>query len=241
MAIKPTVVIEREYDGPPPMSRAVQIAIVGTFLILLAGVLYYARGFFLPVILALLITLAFMPLVRALSRRGIPPVATAIMVVLGIGAGVAGLAILLAEPTARMFTEAPQIIEQLRERFGGVGTSGPLSRLIEARLEEVQAIAEGMDEAGRAAKVVLAQPGIIAGPPTRRPASAARWARPSCSSYSSSRQAIFSSRSSSVSCPPSATRSGRSGSCMTSRPRCRATFTITLINWLRHRWASRWP
>jgi len=160
MAIKPTVVIEREYEGSPPLTRAVSVAIVGTFLILLAGVLYYARGFFLPVILALLITLAFMPLVRALSRRGIPPVATAIMVVLGIAVAVAGLAILLAEPTARMFNDAPQIIQQLRERFGGDGTTGPLSRLIEAS-EDVQALAEGADEPGAPQKVVLAQPGII--------------------------------------------------------------------------------
>jgi predicted PurR-regulated permease PerM len=160
MAIKPTVVIEREYEGSPPLPRVVSVAIVGTFLILLAGVLYYARGFFLPVILALLITFAFMPVVRALSRRGVPPVATAIMVVLGIGAGVAGLATLLAEPTARMFNDAPQIIQQLRERFGGEGTSGPLSRLVDAT-EQLQAIAEGTDEPGAPQKVVLAQPGII--------------------------------------------------------------------------------
>lgn len=160
MAIKPTVVIEREYEGAPVLPRVVGVAIVGTFLILLAGVLYYARGFFLPVILALLITLAFMPLVRALSRRGIPPVATALLVVVGIGAAMAGLAVLLAEPTARMLAEAPQIIEKVRDRFGGEGSTGPLSRLIEAS-EQVQEITEGMDEPGAPQKVVLAQPGII--------------------------------------------------------------------------------
>lgn len=139
--------------------RVVNVAIVGTFLILLLGVLYYARGFFLPLILALLVTLAFLPLVRTLYRRGIPPVATAVMVVAAIGAGVVGLSLLLAEPTAKMLTEAPQIIDQLRNRFGG-GDAGPLSRLIEAS-EKVQAIAEGTDEPGAPQKVVIAQPGII--------------------------------------------------------------------------------
>ncbi|HET7716779.1 MAG TPA: AI-2E family transporter [Bauldia sp.] len=146
---------------PPPapiaMPRIVSVAIVGTFIILFVGVLYYARGFFLPLILALLVTLAFMPLVRSLARRGIPPVATAILVVIGIGAGAVGLSILLAEPTTRMLSEAPQIIQQLRDRFTG---SGALSRLVEAS-EEVQAMAEGTDEPGAPQKVVIAQPGII--------------------------------------------------------------------------------
>ncbi len=103
MASEP-VIVETETAPPAPviMPRMVNVAIIGIFIILLAGVLYYARGFFLPVILALLTTLAFMPLVRALSRRGIPPVATAVLVVIGIGAGAVGLSLLLAESTAKM-------------------------------------------------------------------------------------------------------------------------------------------
>jgi predicted PurR-regulated permease PerM len=160
MASEP-VVVETESDEPAriTMPRVVNVAIVGTFIILLAGVLYYARGFFLPLILALLITLTFNPLVRALSRRGTPPVATAILVVIGIGAGMVGLALLLAEPTAKMLSEAPQIIEQLRDRFSGVG-GGPLSRLSEAS-QKLQEMAEGSGQPSAPQKVVLAQPGII--------------------------------------------------------------------------------
>ncbi len=162
MATRPVVVIEREQDAPPPpvMPRVVGVAVVGTFLILLVAVLYYARGFFLPLILALLVTLAFMPLVRALARRRVPPVATAILVVIGIGAATVGVAALLAEPTTRMISEAPQMVEQLRDRFAGEGMSGPISRLVYAS-ERLQAIAEGTDEPGAPQKVVLAQPGII--------------------------------------------------------------------------------
>lgn len=162
MATKPVVVIEREHDAPPPapMPRVVIVAIVGTFTILLIGVLYYARGFFLPLILALLVTLAFNPVVRALARRGIPPVASALLIVAAIAAATVGVATLLAEPTTRMITEAPQIVEQLRDRFAGDGRSGPVSRLIDAS-ERLQEIAEGTDEPGAPQKVVLAQPGII--------------------------------------------------------------------------------
>lgn len=158
MATEPVIVkVEEASPAPIVMSRAVNVAIIGTFLILFFGVLYYARGFFLPLILALLITLAFMPGVRALARRGIPPVATAILVVIGIGASMVGLSLLLAEPTSRMLAEAPQIIEELRDRFGG---KGALSNLVEAT-EQVQEMAEGADEPGAPQKVVLAQPGII--------------------------------------------------------------------------------
>jgi predicted PurR-regulated permease PerM len=162
MATEPVVVIEREVvDEPrPQMPRVVEVAVIGIFLILLVGVLYYARGFFLPLILALLITLAFTPLVRMLARRGIPPVATAILVVIGIGIALIGLAAMLAEPTTRMLSEMPQIVQQLRERFGGTDGTGPLSRLMDAS-EQIQSIADGMDEPGAPQKVVLAQPGII--------------------------------------------------------------------------------
>jgi predicted PurR-regulated permease PerM len=157
MATDPVVIDAEDQPAPVVMPRMVNVAIIGTFLILFLGVLYYARGFFLPLILALLITLAFMPWVRALARRGVPPVASAIMVVIAIGGGLIGLSLLLAEPTSRMLAEAPQIIDQLRDRFGG---QGALSNLV-AATEQVQEMAEGSDAPGAPQKVVLAQPGII--------------------------------------------------------------------------------
>ena len=143
---------------PAAMPRLVSVAIVGTFAILLLAALYYARAFFLPLILALLISLAFMPLVRALGRRGIPPVATAILVVLAIGGSLLGLSLLLTEPTTRMLSETPRIIAELRERFGS--GDGMLSRISEAS-EQVQDLTDGSNEPGAPEKVVLAQPGII--------------------------------------------------------------------------------
>ena len=82
---------EARASAAAPLPRLVRVSIVGTFVILLIGVLYYARGFFLPLILALLTTLTFMPFVRSMSRRGVPPAASAMLVVLGIGLVAAGL------------------------------------------------------------------------------------------------------------------------------------------------------
>ncbi len=138
--------------------RLVSVAIVGIFLILLVGALYYARGFFLPLILALLGTLTFLPLVRWLSRRGMPPTVSAVLIVLAIGGAAAGASLLLAEPTSRMMAEAPDIVHQLRERFGTV--KGAFSRLVEAG-EEVQNLANGAGTTGEPQTVVIAQPGIL--------------------------------------------------------------------------------
>ena len=64
------------------LSRAVSISIIGTFVILLVGAFYFARAFFLPVMLALLFTLTFSPMVRYLRHRGIPSVVSAVLIVL---------------------------------------------------------------------------------------------------------------------------------------------------------------
>ena len=158
MATEPAFTETHAGLTPAAMPRLVSVAIVGTFAILLLAALYYARDFFLPLILALLISLAFMPLVRALGRRGIPPVATAILVVLAIGGSLLGLSLLLTEPTTRMLSETPRIIAELRERFGS--GDGMLSRISEAS-EQVQDLTDGSNEPGAPEKVVLAQPGII--------------------------------------------------------------------------------
>jgi predicted PurR-regulated permease PerM len=140
------------------LSGAATVAIFGTFLILLLGALYYARSFFLPVMLAFLLTLTFSPLVRGLARRGLPPVISATTIMVSIGAGLVATSILLAEPTARMAAEVPAIVDELRERFGGF--KGAVSALVEAG-KEVQEIADGEGGPGAPQKVVLAPPGIL--------------------------------------------------------------------------------
>ena len=67
------------------VARASRVAIVGTFLILLVGALYYARSFFLPLVLAILVTLTFAPLVRVLAHRGMPAAVSAVMLVIILG------------------------------------------------------------------------------------------------------------------------------------------------------------
>jgi predicted PurR-regulated permease PerM len=65
--------------------KATRVAIFGIFLILLVYALYFARDFFLPVLLSFLFALTLSPIVRVLSRRGIPSPLSATLLVLVSG------------------------------------------------------------------------------------------------------------------------------------------------------------
>jgi predicted PurR-regulated permease PerM len=144
-------------ETKPP--RLVSVAIVGIFLILLTGALFYARDFVLPVILALLVTLTFMPAVRYLSRRGLPPALSAVLLVIAIGAVTAGGAVVLADPVSEMIEKAPEFAASLQQRIGGL--EGPLGRLVDAS-EQLRGLAESAGGGEQAQKVVIAEPGIVA-------------------------------------------------------------------------------
>lgn len=154
-----TFIVAGESHAPPRLvPRALVISAVGSFILLFCGALYYARGFFLPLVLALLITLTFSPITRSLARRGIPAVVSAILLVAAM-AGVAGIAtLLLAEPVTNMVAAAPEVAQDLKKRFGGL--DGPIGRLVRAS-EEVQAITEPNNGPAAPQKVVVAQPGIL--------------------------------------------------------------------------------
>jgi predicted PurR-regulated permease PerM len=137
----------------------VRVAIVGTFLILAIGAMYYARSFFLPLVLALLITLAFAPLVRALAHRGIPSALSAVMLIVILGGGLATASALLSDPVAEMVSAAPVVITEVRDRFGFLRE--PFARLNDAG-KAVQAIGEGTQSANDPQRVVVVQSGLLA-------------------------------------------------------------------------------
>ena len=138
------------------LTRVVTVAIVGSFLLLLLGAVYYARGFFLPLILAILISLTFMPMVRYVARRGLPPALSAVLLVLAIGAAIIGASAILANPITRMVADAPRIASELRDRFSFLRE--PMAMIVQAS-EQVRALGE--PSASDAQRVVLAQPGIL--------------------------------------------------------------------------------
>jgi predicted PurR-regulated permease PerM len=138
----------------------VKVSIVGTFIILFVGALFYARSFFLPLALAILVTLTFAPFVRALSRRGIPAGVSAVLLVLVIGGGIGTASTLLSDPVANMISEAPTVLKEVRERFAFL--QQPFRTLNEAS-REIQSLTQSGGDASDAdpERVVVAQPGML--------------------------------------------------------------------------------
>lgn len=139
------------------LSKPISVSIIGIFAILLIGAFYFARAFFLPVMLALLVTLTFSPTVRYLRRHGIPSVVSAVLLVLAMF-GFFGLAtVYLADPVSEVIADAPAIAQRMEERFAPLRE--PLRKMMSAsaQLEEMAATAGPATE-----RVVVAQPGLAA-------------------------------------------------------------------------------
>jgi predicted PurR-regulated permease PerM len=139
------------------LSKTVSFSIIGIFAILLVGAFYFARTFFLPLMLALLVTLTFSPMVRYLRRQGIPSVVSAVLLVLALFAFLGSAALYLSDPVSQLITDSPAIAQRIEERFAPLRE--PLRRVMNAsaQLEELSNAGSPPTE-----KVVVAQPGLAA-------------------------------------------------------------------------------
>lgn len=107
----------------PPSPRALQ----GLFLLGLVFTVREARPLLAPVLIAVTLTLALAPAVRALHRRGIPAWGGALLLVMALLLGTLTVATSLARPAATWWQAAPSTVaqllaqlEQLREAIPGL-------------------------------------------------------------------------------------------------------------------------
>lgn len=118
-------------------------AIIGIFLLLLTGAVAVARDFLLPIILAMMLTLVFTPLRRWLNRRGVPSWVCAVLIVLGIGAGVLGGVTALAQPVADWVSRGPEIGFQIERKLRDFRL--PVQRVFDA-VRQVDELTEVSDD-----------------------------------------------------------------------------------------------
>ena len=131
-------VVEPEAGRPVP--RAILVPLIGIFVILLFTALHFTRQVALPIVLALLLAITFSPVVRNLQRRGVPPVATAMVVVFGLAlASLSGL-YMLSGPVMQWIEAAPAIAQQVQYKLL------PLRRPI-AAVKEMSEAAEEVEGA----------------------------------------------------------------------------------------------
>jgi predicted PurR-regulated permease PerM len=146
---------------PVAFPASVRFALVGIFMILAVGALYYARSFFLPVVLAVLVTLVFAPVVRYASRRGIPPIVSAVLFIVVLAVVLTTLAMWLSAPVASMIAGAPAAAKQIHDRFAFL--QAPFAALNDIG-RQVGALGSDVKQGEPAApqSVTLVQPGMIA-------------------------------------------------------------------------------
>lgn len=122
-------------------------AVVGIFLILLAGFVIEARSFLMPVALALLLFFVFVPVRRLLARIGIGAPGAAGIITIGMLGLVGALGLVAWGPVAQLMENVPQVSSRLEERFTEIRAS---IRPIQEAAERIDQISGGGAPEGEA-------------------------------------------------------------------------------------------
>ncbi len=93
------------------------VAVTGLFVLAIFYTLYFARAFFLPIVLAVLLDFLLSPVIRFLKRLRVPePLSAALLVALLLGL-IGGGIYSLGEPARAWMAKAPSSIEQVQGRL----------------------------------------------------------------------------------------------------------------------------
>ena len=136
----------------------VRLSLVGIFLLAVVYALYFARDFFMPVVLAFLLALTLTPIVRFLRKRGLPAYFSATLAGAALRpAASAPPATCSSGPVVDLIANAPSIGRQVTERLSRIA---PAARAPAQISQQIEHMTDVVDEAG-VQKVVVAQPGIL--------------------------------------------------------------------------------
>jgi len=130
------------------------IAITGLFVLAFFYTLYFARAFFVPVILALMLDFLLSPIVRTLKRVKIPEAVGAILVLLGALLVLGTTAYSLTDPVREWLTKVPVTIEKTRDEL----------RRLRQPVEQVSRTADQVERATSAPPTSRATEVVVKGP-----------------------------------------------------------------------------
>ena len=148
---------EETPDEQTGLLRTIRVGVIGLFLIATIGLVYFARDFLLPVVLAFLLALTLSPIVRYLQKRGIAASLSAlVLVLLVLGIFSAG-AYLLTDPVTEWIERAPEISQRVQQKLATLRK--PVEAVVKAS-EQVNTITEGVSSPA-VQKVVVQQPGLL--------------------------------------------------------------------------------
>jgi predicted PurR-regulated permease PerM len=150
-------------DGERPLHTlrlpaSIRVSLIGIFIILLVGALYYGKEILLPIALAFMLTLTLSPVVRYLAKYRIPEVLSALVIVVGVVGGSAAGIYYLSGPVSGWIDGAPQLGRQIRLKIEAM--RGPMDAAVTAS-KQVEEMTSGKDDP-TVQKVVVQQPGLLA-------------------------------------------------------------------------------
>src|SRR6266436_4566986 len=104
---------------PPVIRRAevVAFALVALLVICVVAVLYAAKAFFLPVVAAFVVGTMLSPAAGFLQRHRIPRSVSAVLIVTGVGAGVAFVVGLISSPLVEWSNRLPELGSLLKDKL----------------------------------------------------------------------------------------------------------------------------
>lgn len=143
--------------GATYIPTGIHVSLVGTFIILMLGVIYFAKEILLPVALAFMLTLTLSPVVRYFLRFRIPEWLSALAIVLVLVGGSAAGVYYLSGPVSGWIDGAPETGRKIRDKISGL--RAPVDAAVNAS-KQVEEIAAASNDPS-VQKVVLQQPGIV--------------------------------------------------------------------------------
>ncbi len=110
---------ESRDEQPPVIRRAevVAFALVGLLVICIVAVLYFAKAFFLPVVLAFTVGTMLSPAASFLERRRIPRAVGAILIVAAVAAGMIFMIGLISSPLMDWSAHLPELAARLKDKL----------------------------------------------------------------------------------------------------------------------------
>lgn len=133
--------------------RAATVLVAG----MVIAAFYFAQELFLPITLAVVLTLVLRPVARALRRCGIHAAASAALIVLFMGGAVGTALYFASDPASQWLSQAPRIGFEIQHKFRNLLQS---ANAIGEVGEQVKEIAEGRQEQN-VQEVVVREPGLL--------------------------------------------------------------------------------
>jgi predicted PurR-regulated permease PerM len=106
-------------EQPPVVRRAevVAFALVSLLIVCVVAVLYAAKAFFLPVVMAFVVGTMLSPAAGFLERHRIPRSVSAVLIVMAVGAGAAFIVGLISAPLMEWSTRLPELGSLLKDKL----------------------------------------------------------------------------------------------------------------------------